>query len=146
MKVVILEDEKLAAQRMQHLLKKCLPNIEFIATLHSVESAIAWFANNPEPEPHFCRYPLAMGYFEVFEAGHIKAPIIFTTAFNEYAVRAFKHNSIDYLLKPIDQEECAAIKKHNSSQKSEGSPGISAANLAMPMKMMTANLQITVPY
>ena len=141
MKVVILEDEKLAAQRMQQLLKKCLPNIELIATLHSVESAIAWFANNPEPELIFADIQLGDGLsFEVFEAGHIKAPIIFTTAFNEYAVRAFKHNSIDYLLKPIDQEElCAAIKKHNSSQKSEGSPGISAATLAQAMKMMTAN-------
>jgi len=141
MKVVILEDEKLAAQRMQQLLKKCLPNIELVATLHSVESAIAWFANNPEPELIFADIQLGDGLsFEVFEAGQINAPIIFTTAFNEYAVRAFKHNSIDYLLKPIDQEElCAAIKKHNSGQKSESSSGISAATLAQAMKMMTAN-------
>lgn len=141
MKIVILEDEKLAAQRMQQLLKKCLPSLELVATLQSVDSAISWFTNNPEPDLIFADIQLGDGLsFEVFEAGHIKAPIIFTTAFNEYAVRAFKHNSIDYLLKPIDQEElCVAIKKYTNSQRAEESTGISAATLAQAMKMMTAN-------
>jgi len=141
MKIVILEDEKLAAQRMQQLLKKCLPNLVLVATLQSVDSAISWFTNNPEPDLIFADIQLGDGLsFEVFEAGHIKAPIIFTTAFNEYAVRAFKHNSIDYLLKPIDQEElCVAIKKYTNSQRAEESTGISAATLAQAMKMMTAN-------
>ena len=142
MKVVILEDEKLAAQRMQQLLKKCIPNLELMATLQSVESAIKWFAANPEPELIFSDIQLGDGLsFEVFEAGQIKAPIIFTTAFNEYAVKAFKHNSIDYLLKPIDENELqAAIDKHShSSQKVAVTGGISPATLAQAMKMMTAS-------
>lgn len=142
MKVVILEDEKLAAQRMQQLLKKCIPNLELMATLQSVESAIKWFATNPEPELIFSDIQLGDGLsFEVFEAGQIKAPIIFTTAFNEYAVKAFKHNSIDYLLKPIDENELqAAIDKHShSSQKVAITGGISPATLAQAMKMMTVS-------
>ena len=144
MQIVILEDEKLAAQRMQQLLKKCLPNMELMATLQSVESAIHWFANNPEPDLIFSDIQLGDGLsFEVFESGHITAPIIFTTAFNEYAIRAFKHNSIDYLLKPIDQEElCTAIEKHCKNSKiAESNSGISASTLAQAMKMMTANFK-----
>ena len=144
MQIVILEDEKLAAQRMQQLLKKCLPNMVLMATLQSVESAIHWFANNPEPDLIFSDIQLGDGLsFEVFESGHIKAPIIFTTAFNEYAIRAFKHNSLDYLLKPIDQEElCTAIEKHcKNSKRADSNSGISASTLAQAMKMMTANFK-----
>jgi DNA-binding LytR/AlgR family response regulator len=84
--------------------------------LHSVEDAITWFRNNPHPDLIFLDIQLSDGLsFEIFDAVEIKSAIIFTTAFDEYALQAFKLNSIDYLLKPIDEDELhAAVKKYKS--------------------------------
>ncbi len=113
MKVVIVEDERLASKRLEDLLKKAGSGAEIVQKLESVEDAVNWFPNNPKPDLIFMDIQLDDGIsFEIFDAVKIDAPVIFTTAYNEYAIRAFKVNSVDYLLKPVDQAALeAAIQK-----------------------------------
>ncbi len=102
MKIIIIEDEELAAEGLTMSLKKVDKSIEVIAVLDSVKTAVAWFENNPTPDLAFFDIQLADGVsFEIFEKTAVKCPVIFTTAYDEYALRAFKVNSIDYLLKPV---------------------------------------------
>ncbi|MEN8118448.1 MAG: LytTR family DNA-binding domain-containing protein [Bacteroidota bacterium] len=104
MKVVIIEDENLAAEKLVHLLQKTEPGVEVVKILESVEESVNWFARNSSPDLIFMDIQLDDGIsFEIFDAVNIDAPVIFTTAFDEYAIRAFKVNSVDYLLKPIDE-------------------------------------------
>lgn len=103
MKVLIIEDEFYAAKRLIKLLLDINPHIEILDTLDSVEDAISWLSNNEEPDLVFADIQLADGLsFQIFEHVKISAPLIFTTAFDEYALKAFKVNSLDYLLKPIE--------------------------------------------
>ncbi len=109
MKVVIIEDEGLAAERLTHLIHQYDPDIEIVAQLDSIEGAVEWFSSHPAPDLCFFDIQLADGLsFRIFEKVPVKSPVIFTTAYNEYALQAFKVNSIDYLLKPIDSEELEA--------------------------------------
>jgi two-component system, LytTR family, response regulator len=102
MKIIIIEDEDLAAEGLSISLKKIDKTIEIIAILDSVKMAVDWFQNNPAPDLAFFDIQLADGVsFEIFEKTAVKCPVIFTTAYDEYALRAFKVNSIDYLLKPV---------------------------------------------
>ncbi|MDX1270847.1 LytTR family DNA-binding domain-containing protein [Bizionia paragorgiae] len=114
MKVLIVEDEKPSARRLQRMLEKM--DIEVNTMLHSVEESIAWFKENSHPDLIFLDIQLSDGLsFEIFEAVSISSAIIFTTAYDEYALKAFKLNSIDYLLKPIDQDELeAAVNKYKT--------------------------------
>lgn len=106
MKVLIIEDERPAAQKLIRLLKETDPCIEVVDVLRSVEQATNWFSENPDPELVFMDIELEDGIsFEIFDNVKINIPVIFTTAYDEYALKAFKVNSIDYLLKPIDREE-----------------------------------------
>lgn len=101
---IIIEDEKPAARLLQRKLEKL--NIQVDVMLHSVEEAIDWFSNNEHPELIFLDIQLSDGLsFEIFDKVQIKSAVIFTTAYDEYALRAFKLNSIDYLLKPIDEDD-----------------------------------------
>jgi len=111
MNVIIIEDEKPAARRLSRLLTDL--NVEVSTMLHSVEESIAWFQNNEHPDLIFLDIQLSDGLsFEIFDAVEVLSAIIFTTAYDEYALQAFKLNSIDYLLKPIDDEELeSAVKK-----------------------------------
>jgi DNA-binding LytR/AlgR family response regulator len=111
MKTIIIEDEKPAARLLQRKLEKL--NIEVGVMLHSVEESIEWFSNNEHPDLIFLDIQLSDGLsFEIFEKVDIKSAIIFTTAYDEYALKAFKLNSIDYLLKPIDEDDLeVAISK-----------------------------------
>jgi two-component system response regulator LytT len=112
MKVIIIEDEKPSARRLQRMLNKL--DLEAEVMLHSVEESISWFENNEHPDLIFLDIQLSDGLsFEIFEHIEIESAIIFTTAYDEYALQAFKLNSIDYLLKPIDEVELAkAVKKY----------------------------------
>lgn len=112
MKAIIIEDEKPAARRLNRLLEEL--NVEVSTMLHSVEESIDWFLNNDHPELIFLDIQLSDGLsFEIFDQVTIKSAIIFTTAYDEYALQAFKLNSIDYLLKPIDDEELEkAVKQY----------------------------------
>ncbi|MFV8838552.1 LytR/AlgR family response regulator transcription factor [Salinimicrobium soli] len=118
MKAVIVEDEKPAARRLQRMLEKL--EVQVIATLNSVEEATNWFLQHEHPELIFLDIQLSDGLsFEIFENVEIDCCIIFTTAYDEYALQAFKLNSIDYLLKPIDDEELeAAIEKFKRTRHS----------------------------
>jgi len=103
MKVIIIEDEKPAAQRITKLVKALDSNIEIVEVIDSVEDAVAWFNTHDMPELAFMDIQLADGIsFDIFKGATITCPVIFTTAYDEYALEAFKVNSIDYLLKPID--------------------------------------------
>ncbi|WP_395042822.1 LytR/AlgR family response regulator transcription factor [Flavobacterium sp.] len=104
MNIIIIEDEKPAARLLQRKLEKLNINVEVM--LHSVEESINWFSTNIHPDLIFLDIQLSDGLsFEIFEKINIKSAVIFTTAYDEYALQAFKLNSIDYLLKPIDEEE-----------------------------------------
>ncbi len=112
MKVLIIEDEKPSARRLQRMLDKL--GVTVNKMLHSVEESVNWFENNEHPDLIFLDIQLSDGLsFEIFDTIEIKSSIIFTTAFDEYALQAFKLNSIDYLLKPIDEDELqVAVEKY----------------------------------
>ena len=107
MKVVIVEDERPAAERLEMLLKRYHPDTEILSVLDSVQGSIRWFKENPgQADLIFMDIKLTDGLsFEIFKQVHINQPLIFTTAYNEYALEAFKVNSIDYLLKPVSFED-----------------------------------------
>ncbi|MBE9576234.1 LytR/AlgR family response regulator transcription factor [Flavobacterium proteolyticum] len=124
MNILIIEDEKPAARLLQRKVEKL--GLQINTMLHSVEEAIAWFQNNPHPDLIFLDIQLSDGLsFEIFEyfdkaQQHIKSAVIFTTAYDEYALRAFKLNSIDYLLKPIDEEDLeVAVNKFKARTQSQ---------------------------
>jgi DNA-binding LytR/AlgR family response regulator len=121
MRVVIIEDENRSANRLSKLLLEINPTIEIIQTIDSVRSALSFFQKGPKVELVFSDIQLSDGLsFEIFEKVKIDVPIIFTTAYDEYAIRAFKVNSIDYLLKPIDPEELKrSIIKFKSFSKND---------------------------
>ena len=116
MKTIIIEDEKPAARLLQRKLEKM--NVSVETMLHSVEEAVQWFSENTHPDLIFLDIQLSDGLsFEIFEKVEIKSAIIFTTAYDEYALKAFKLNSIDYLLKPIDEDDLeVAVKKFKANQ------------------------------
>ncbi len=114
MKVLIIEDEKPSARRLNRMLGEL--NVKVDEMLHSVEEAVAWFKENEHPDLIFLDIQLSDGLsFEIFDEVKVESAIIFTTAFDEYALQAFKLNSVDYLLKPIDDEDLEkAIVKYKS--------------------------------
>jgi len=116
MKVLIIEDERLASQKLIRLLKDVDQTIEVVDVLKSVEQTINWILENPVPELVFMDIQLEDGLcFEIFENSRIDVPVIFTTAYDEYALKAFKVNSVDYLLKPIVSAELKnAIEKYKN--------------------------------
>lgn len=119
MNIVIIEDEPLAASRLKSIIGKVSPAMQVSVILDSVKSAANWFTEHEQPQLIFMDVQLADGIsFEIFEKVEIKAPVIFTTAYDEYAIKAFKVNSIDYLLKPIDENELTlAITKFEKISK-----------------------------
>ncbi len=103
MKILIIEDEPLAAERLSDLILKLDSEIQILDVMDSVRESIEWFQNNDAPDMCFMDIQLADGLsFDIFEKAEVTCPIIFTTAYDEYAIQAFKVNSIDYLLKPVD--------------------------------------------
>lgn len=116
MKVVIIEDEAPAVRRLELLLTNYDPQIQILATPDSIEDAVMWFKKHPHPDLVFMDIMLADGQsFEIFEQVELQVPIIFTTAYDEFAIKAFKVNSIDYLLKPIEPDLLEfSLKKYKS--------------------------------
>jgi len=106
MKAVIIEDEILIAQELRDKIKSVSGDVDIIETLPSLKTARKWFMSNAEPDIIFMDIQLSDGVsFELFDVYQLNCPIVFTTAYDEYAIRAFKVNGVDYLLKPIDEEE-----------------------------------------
>ena len=116
MKIVIVEDEPLAGDALEELILKLRPDYEVLTRIESVEEGIEWFDTNGAPNLIFCDIHLSDGRsFEMWREVKIDSPVIFTTAYNQYAIEAFKVNSVDYLLKPIKEEELQkAIEKYEN--------------------------------
>jgi two-component system LytT family response regulator len=114
MKILIVEDENAAARRLEKLVGEIAPEASILDKLDSVEAAVLWLKHNPQPDLILLDIHLADGSsFEIFQHVEVTAPIIFTTAFDAYALQAFKENTVDYLLKPIKSNELqAAIEKY----------------------------------
>lgn len=119
MKIIIIEDESLVAEDLANSLKNCNAAIEITALLGSVKEAIAYFKNNPQPDLIFSDIQLGDGLsFEIIKAVPLHVPVIFCTAFNEYALDAFKANGIEYILKPFSANELeSALGKFQNMQK-----------------------------
>lgn len=106
MKIIIIEDENAAVRNLKALLQEIKPEVEIITVIDSIAGALDWFSIHPMPDLLFMDIHLADGSaFEIFDHVEITCPIIFTTAYDEYALRAFKVNSVDYLLKPIGKSD-----------------------------------------
>jgi Response regulator of the LytR/AlgR family len=122
MKILIIEDEPLVAKDLLKLIARLEPSAVVLDTLTGVQESIAWLTTNELPDLILSDIQLSDGTsFEIFEKRNISCPIIFTTAYDEYAIRAFKLNSIDYLLKPIDAKELEnALKKYKNLSHSSG--------------------------
>ncbi|SDX43032.1 two component transcriptional regulator, LytTR family [Lutibacter oricola] len=139
MKVIIVEDEVLASENLIYLLKNIDPNIEVLKVLDSVKSSINFFSKPIEADLIFMDIHLADGLsFEIFDKVTVKTPLIFTTAYDQYAIKAFKVNSVDYLLKPLNEEELAdAIIKFNSIVKTE--PTINNSQIESVLQLLNSN-------
>jgi DNA-binding LytR/AlgR family response regulator len=106
MRIVIIEDEAPARARLQKLLLDLRPEAQILQTFDTVEDSVAWFAQGNQPDLAFMDIQLADGLsFDIFRQTEVKAPVIFTTAYDQYALKAFKVNSVDYLLKPVDTND-----------------------------------------
>ncbi len=114
MKILIVEDEELAVKKLQKTLAAVDDSAEVVGTADSIQSAVEWLNSNAQPDLILMDIELADGQsFEIFQLTDVKSPVIFTTSYDEYALKAFKVNSVDYLLKPIQKEELeAALTKY----------------------------------
>ncbi|RYY33347.1 MAG: response regulator transcription factor [Sphingobacteriaceae bacterium] len=107
--ILIIEDEKPNADRLKRLIKTIRPGANVLAVVESIADSVAWFIENAAPDVVMMDVRLSDGVsFEIFDKIDINCPVIFTTAYDEYAVKAFKYNSVDYLLKPVEQDELEA--------------------------------------
>ncbi len=115
MNLLIVEDEEEAAKRLRRIVSNLLPKAFVHGPVESVDEAVKWLKSNPTPDLIFLDIHLSDGLsFEIFERVNSDAPVIFTTAYDQYAIKAFELNSIDYLLKPVEEERLgAALKKFN---------------------------------
>ena len=136
MKAIIIEDEKLVAKELSMKIAEIDANLKILEILPSVKTALKWFGENAEPDVVFADIQLADGVsFEIFEKFPLLCPIIFITSYNEYAIRAFKVNGIDYLLKPVEPEELKkAIEKAKKIKKNLMKPSIDLNDLVVMMK------------
>lgn len=135
-RILIIEDEKPAVEKLKQLLSDSGESIRIENILGNVEDSVNWISNNPAPDLIFMDIQLSDGLsFEIFESVNITAPVIFTTAFDAYAIRAFKVNSVDYLLKPIDPELLSnAIRKYKDHYSAEKTDRINQMISEMPVR------------
>jgi DNA-binding LytR/AlgR family response regulator len=122
MKVLIIEDESATARRLQKLLLEIDPSIQVLDILESIAQSVNWLESHGEPDLMFLDINLSDGSsFEIFKEIEVNCPIIFTTAYDQYAIQAFKVNSIDYLLKPINKENLSdSLQKYNRLENTTG--------------------------
>jgi len=150
MKALIIEDELVAGQNLQRLISQAADDIQVIAVLQSVEESIDWFSLNNAPDVVFMDIHLADGSaFSIFEKVQISCPIIFTTAYDEYALKAFEVNSIDYLLKPINLKslERAVLKLRSLlSAKTDNAELISTMFAAFKQTKIVYKSSFLIPY
>ncbi len=145
MNVVIIEDELSASENLAYLLQRIDPSIQIVAVLESVKASVAYFGKPHEIDLVFSDIHLADGLsFEIFDQVKIEAPMIFTTAYDQYTLKAFKLNSIDYLLKPIDQEELSAsLEQFKTQSKGTGLVDAQVTGLLDLIKAKTKTFKAT---
>ncbi len=146
MQVLIIEDEKPAARHLTTLLQKHDPTIAVLTQLDTVKKAVAWFGEHPAPDLVFLDIQLADGLsFSIFEQVAVTSPIIFTTAYDQYAVQAFRVNSVDYLLKPIGPDELGqALDKF--WQYHQSAPAEPTVDVTMMTQIQQAISTMSQPY
>jgi two-component system, LytTR family, response regulator LytT len=129
-KVLMLEDEDPAAKRLQKLIKEMNEEIEVLAVIDSISAAKEWLQKKPQPDLMLVDIHLADGIsLELFKLVELNCPVIFTTAYDEYALKAFKLNSIDYLLKPVKKDELQAAIEKFKKQKAKEHPQLNVNQL-----------------
>lgn len=138
-RAAIIEDEALIARELQSKIAAVAPDVKIVEILPSLKTAKRWFLENAEPDLLFMDIQLSDGVsFELFEHFHLACPVIFTTAYDEYAIRAFKVNGIEYLLKPIDNEELArAIEKYRRHAQANSQPPSNVQDLLKVLQQPT---------
>ena len=143
MNVLLIEDEEAAVTRMQKMLRQLDPNLQIAGVADSIESSVNWLRENPAPDLIFSDIHLADGSsFEIFKEVEVSAPVIFTTAFDQYALDAFKVNSIDYLLKPVKPAELEkSLDKWKKLRTQNSSPAIDYQQLLQALKPAQNNFQ-----
>ncbi len=142
MKIIIIEDEPLAAKRLQKLFFELEKDTEVVALLDSVRSTIEWLSVNAAPDLMLMDIQLSDGLcFDIFSATNIQSPVIFTTAYDEFALKAFKVNSVDYLLKPIDKDELEKAISKFKTQSGIKSTGISSAQMNSVIELLARQHQ-----
>lgn len=136
MRVLIIEDEELAVKKLQKSLSILDENIEVVGTTDSIKSSVEWLESNPSPDLILMDIELADGQsFEIFNLTTVKSPVIFTTSYDEYALKAFKVNSVDYLLKPIQKDELkASIEKFKTNFSAQPRPEINVDKLVKELQ------------
>ena len=142
MKILIIEDEELAVKKLHKMLIGIDDSIEVIANLDSIESSVEWLENNETPDLIMMDIELLDGQsFEIFNRVKVKSPVIFTTSYDEYALKAFKVNSVDYLLKPIQREDLAAALKKYRQMFAAPAASQPSINMDMLVKELQQKLQ-----
>jgi DNA-binding LytR/AlgR family response regulator len=140
MNVLIIEDEPQAAQRLEKLTKVILPDSTILAKVDTVKNSVQWLQTHQPPDLILMDIQLADGIsFSIFDQCEVKSPVIFTTAYDEYALKAFKVNSIDYILKPVDENELrAALRKFESLNKPiAATPDKMLESIGLAVQMLT---------
>jgi DNA-binding LytR/AlgR family response regulator len=139
MKVLIIEDEVQAAQHLERLLNLLEPNLQVLDKLDTVKRSVQWLTSNAPPDVIFMDIQLADGIsFSIFEQTNVTAPVIFTTAYDAYALKAFKVNSVDYILKPVDETELRlALKKFKTLMGNSNASQAVLTNIQDAVKLLT---------
>lgn len=147
-KILIVEDEQPNADRLQRLLAAIRPGMEVLAVMDSVKKTVAWLVSHAAPDLVIMDIRLADGLcFEIFNLADVQCPVIFTTAYDEYAIKAFKYNSIDYLLKPVEQDELeTALRKYESLTKPAAVQQQAIENLLAYLQPKSHRTRFLIPY
>jgi two-component system response regulator LytT len=143
MKILIVEDEELAVKKIQKTLATVDESANVIGVTDSIQSTVEWLTANPAPDLILMDIELADGQsFEIFNLTEVKSPVIFTTSYDEYALKAFKVNSVDYLLKPIQKEELqAALNKFKQTRSFSNGEDKSPISIDSLVKELQQKLQ-----
>ena len=137
MKILIVEDEPHAAQRLKTLVKELIPAAVVVGVLDTVKTTVRWIKDNAAPDVILMDIQLADGIsFEIFEQCDVTAPVIFTTAYEAYAIKAFKVNSLDYILKPVDKQELGVALNKLRLQENTESAQTLLQNMAEAVRML----------
>ncbi|HTE09467.1 MAG TPA: LytTR family DNA-binding domain-containing protein [Chitinophagaceae bacterium] len=135
MKILIIEDEELAVKKLQKTLASTAADAEVVGTTDSIKSSVEWLQQNPAPDLILMDIELADGQsFEIFNLTEVKSPVIFTTSYDEYALKAFKVNSVDYLLKPVQKEELQAALNKFAKLRNDKKPDINIETLVKELQ------------